>query len=272
MRCAAVVRGSYVPVKPWKGTVLSVYGAVVNFLHPDGFLVSMVKDVARMSGYGLVVPDFFRSVSLGRLKGKDVFCRGGEILVGTEVVITFRTAPLWLGNVEACSKAPADLPLEHLFSVYRENAPAEGFSSLVLGDVHDTYGRAAVSVLEKAGNSETIDLSSLVGLGIGFTPSGDDFIAGALLFTALFGGGKRGKPVVGRTISAALHKTTSGGRTLLSLVLRNSFPFYLKEFSDTLCTESGEFDAQSIISHVLSHGSTSGSDALAGFFWISEFY
>ncbi len=265
----AALKGVYIPENPWKGSVLSVYKKAVNILHPDGFLVSLLKDREQMSGYGLVVPGLFTGTYPDRLKGKSVLYRSGTLTVDPFCSVNFAGSASWSGIVPVCNKT---LPLKHLLSTYREQAPLDGFSSLILGNSADIYGRAALSILKKAGTGRTLDLYPLVGLGIGFTPSGDDFISGVLLFVTMFGKSERYADFsVKRTaITGVLDKTTPGGRTLLSLVLKNSFPEYLRVFASVLCSAGKPKEIESAVSLVLTHGSTSGSDALAGFLWFAE--
>ncbi len=263
------IKGRHVPVQPWEGTVLSVYGKAVNILHPDGFLVSVLKNGEQMSGYGLVAADLFSLMSPGDLEGIPVVCDSEKIIFEPAISIDYSMAQLWSGGVSVCRKP---IPLEKLLAVYRRKAPREGFSSLILGDVSDIYTKAALAILEKVESGGIVDLSPLVGLGIGFTPSGDDFISGVMLYLRVFGEGEKASVTVDRAaITAALRKTTPGGRTLLSLVLQNSFPAYLKTFTRALCGDVYKNNAETVVSRVLTHGATSGSDALAGFFWIAGY-
>ena len=109
-----------------------------------------------------------------------------------------------------------------------------------------------------------MDLSKLVGLGIGFTPSGDDFLTGAMLYEVL-----SGSYLINReSILTRLSKTTEGGRTLLVMAVKNSFPYYLKVFAESIYAGKSSFD--DIVKRALEHGSTSGSDAIAGFLWAAE--
>ena len=266
---SAALKGEYIPENPWRGSVLSVYTKAVNILHPDGFLVSLLKDRGQMSSYGLVVPGLFTGISPDKLKGKSVICGSGTLMIDSCCSVDFADAASWSGTVPVCKNM---LPLKNLLTVYRVQAPQEGFSSLILGNSNDIYGRAAFSILEKAKTDRILDFHSLVGLGIGFTPSGDDFISGAMLFVNMFGNRKKYAEfsVNRNAIAGVLDKTTPGGRTLLSLVLKNSFPEYLRAFASALSYAGGAKKIESAVSLALTHGSTSGSDALAGFFWFAE--
>ncbi len=119
-----------------------------------------------------------------------------------------------------------------------------------------------------------IDLSGLVGLGIGFTPSGDDFVMGSLLGESLFGTllGERSVTIDRDRLRERLGSTTYGGKTLLVGAINGNFPLYILEGLDRLllvltAPDSGiEWNrVGNAIEMIISHGSTSGADALSGF-------
>ena len=111
-------------------------------------------------------------------------------------------------------------------------------------------------------NKESEKYGCLVGLGPGLTPSGDDFLTGLLLARDLL---ERPSPApLKEAIRARLALTTNAGKTLLYGALEKRYPFYLHEFARAWSSaqDSGE-EAAAVIS-ALAHGSTSGTDALAG--------
>ena len=135
-------------------------------------------------------------------------------------------------------------------------------------------------------------LSDLVGLGIGMTPSGDDFVVGFLAAKAVVG---RGWPSweARQLLEGRAAGTTPAGATILRQALRGQFPAYLVDFALGLaavahangetcgrprrgsgCTdpvEQSEVQAagRPSISHLVeaaaAHGHSSGLDALTGF-------
>ena len=101
---------------------------------------------------------------------------------------------------------------------------------------------------------------AMVGCGPGLSPSGDDFLTGALLAfagSALF----RGK------IERALPGTTAPGRTLLWMALQRQFPAYLVEFVDVVSAADSAGAVVAAARAACARGETSGTDALAGFCW-----
>jgi len=153
------------------------------------------------------------------------------------------------------------------------------FHSLVaLQTSDDPFVRRAATVLDAiiTANPSVIDLSPLVGLGIGFTPSGDDFISGALLTVRLLG--KRGgssvpasvptgpAPVDTAQLWNTLGKTTSGGATLLRLALNDTPPAYQLRILDAIAANRPE----EVVAIARSHGHSSGLDALTGTIWMAR--
>ncbi len=113
-------------------------------------------------------------------------------------------------------------------------------------------------------------LSPLVGLGIGLTPSGDDFLAGALLGEriALLAGSGRPPLLIDREeIAGALAGTSAAGATLLRLALHDSFPAYLLDLAREVVAARGPAEVLAAVRRAATHGETSGSDACTGLWW-----
>lgn len=262
-------KGSFLPAEPWEGTVQSVYSKAVNLLHPSGILISVVDGPRNMTDYGLTVEDF--NAFLPEISRGSRFLWKNNQIIFHDFVIDISKAFFWSGSVD---RFPAYIHecIKPFKNVFIESAETDGLSPVVTGRAGNLYAAAALRILSVydriSWNKEAapLDVSPLVGLGIGFTPSGDDFISGALLFEVLTG--RRG--INRERIKENLEKTTVGGKTLLSLALKDSFPSYLKEFALSLHAEAG--NPADIVKKALQHGSTSGSDALSGFFWIAELF
>ncbi len=245
-----------------KGRVISVYSGAVNIILPGGYLCSLLKNRSQMSDLGITVPDLFADDAHMALKDSDVIFSGGVLILSGSLRVVYDTAERWSGEVSPCRFS---VPLEELVEVYKKSAASGGLSPVITGKNHNIYSRRALSVLDSS-LGKYADLSPLIGLGIGFTPSGDDFITGVLLYADVFDCLDSKSSLVDRTaISDGVAKTTSGGRTLLSLALKHSYPFYLKEFISGLCEKNKDIDE--IVISSLDHGATSGSDAVAGFIW-----
>jgi hypothetical protein len=263
----AEYRGSFLPEESWKGSIQSSYSKVLNLLHPSGYLISIVDSINNMSDFGVVIPNFSYLVS--ELSNGSFFSWEGSQIIFSDIIVDITRASEWSGALPRGSfkNLPDSTPLKSTFNNF---ATDEGLSPVFTNKAGNIYSNAAGNIIEMAVIDENIskgtllDLSLLVGLGIGFTPSGDDFLTGVMLWETI-----SGIAIMNReTIKSNLSGTTEGGRTLLILALRNSFPFYLKQFAESFF--SGKFSTEDVVKRVLKHGSTSGSDALTGFLWASE--
>jgi hypothetical protein len=111
-------------------------------------------------------------------------------------------------------------------------------------------------------------LEPLVGLGMGFTPSGDDFLAGVFLGERALLLQRAAAPEIdSQSIASMLHRSSPGGRTLLWLALRGSFPSYLLAAARGLARAVTLQAVFEVVEKAVAHGKTSGTDALVGLLW-----
>jgi hypothetical protein len=155
------------------------------------------------------------------------------------------------------------------------------------GDAQNLFVQKAAGILRRSfqqtPNGTCIcGLSQLVGLGPGLTPSGDDFIAGLLLGEKILSllptpqevlesslRGSRMAPVIPWKINKGelwrgLTRTNDGGRTLLYQTLLGYFPNYLISVAKNLGKAQAMGDMAGVVRRAVSHGETSGTDALVG--------
>lgn len=104
----------------------------------------------------------------------------------------------------------------------------------------------------------------MIGLGQGLTPAGDDFITGALLAEQSL---QRPLRIDTKKIEARLEKTTAPGRTLLFAALRGSFPAFILSYLEQIDKARSDGEIVTAARAAAKHGSTSGRDCLAGFYW-----
>ena len=146
-------------------------------------------------GEGEVCARFQRSVYL-RLPGGKYACLGDPSLgcgplnalvegfsppaMGARVAV--EVASLWAPPAPPLHGAP-DLPA--LQAAARGRTPAEGLGCLVVGSHNGLSGHAqpALDALERwlVGNALGEEAATLIGLGPGLTPSGDDYLGGVML-------------------------------------------------------------------------------------------
>lgn len=209
----------------------------------------------------------------------------GETTAGTSLY-SGRVDPLLSQAPEATHERALLLTLAELIL---EHEDGTGFGSLARyvlpfaargHQLANPFVSHAATLLQPAFESATplSDLlPSLVGLGIGFTPSGDDFVAGALAAFALTG---RKLPRRSRDalLARASTATTIPGAVLLNDAADESFPLYLREFAHWFAKAATGAPASwapqpsptgptlgEAVERAARHGHSSGIDALTGF-------
>lgn len=147
-----------------------------------------------------------------------------------------------------------------------------GFASSQLNLMYDNFislirkGSGAVSTTSAIG-TDTGSLvfekavSSLIGAGVGLTPSGDDFLQGMILFEAITGSGTSLKNLVQQQLQ---HRST----TDVSLAYYEAlFDGYVNAQWIKLCTAiltENEQQLVEAIKKIQAYGATSGNDSLVG--------
>ncbi|NOY08525.1 MAG: DUF2877 domain-containing protein [Spirochaetes bacterium] len=270
--------GSLVRQFPGKLRVLSVYSGAVNLLHSKGLLISLVRSMDQMSALSICIPDIF---SVGGIVTDSIepgleFELTGDMLKSERITVVPENARLFNGFL--CIEEKVFLPDTHEFirQLLLKYGKRGGLLGIIDKDTElNIFERKALTVLEtlfpkdmgklqKELPVKIRGLSELIGLGIGFTPSGDDFIAGVILGEELTGDRGHNCPLIDRDeIMGALHKTGYGGRTLLWQVLKNRFPFYMIKLADGLLTGVPD-EMEKAVCRAVSHGETSGTDLLTG--------
>lgn len=268
--------------------MVSLFSRAFNVLHPRGLLVGVVAAPEQMSPFALLAEGLFRAeggVAPGARIAKGAMCRrtsSGLIVSGMRLDLSGsrpwdgRLPPGLMGSIADPSSLAALLR-----AAIAAAGAEDGLREIVVpGSSGTIFARRAREILASAHNGEDgrreklRGLSGFVGLGIGFTPSGDDFISGVLLAREMTGRG--GPELDEQEIRSALDRTNDGGRTLLTGVLSRCFPAYLLEFAGAIAasirsSSSGgaavERSVQDAVRAAAAHGETSGTDAVTGFAW-----
>ena len=276
----AEIKGAFADDFSGSAVVASVYSKAVNILLSNSLLLSIVRSEDELSALSILVPELFsEGIEISHLfkSGAEVSITG-ERVRAENVEIDLRNADLW-----DCSLIYERSRINWETIALLEKALMKyGKKGGLLGIIDkscepDIFTRKALEVLEGPAETPGIEqpetpvvlqgLSGLVGLGIGFTPSGDDFIASVIMGERIAKAAGKPYPVIDRRdIENALYKTSYGGRTLLWQVLRNQFPFYMVKFIKSLLRGEPSEIAASVSKTVL-HGETSGTDFLTGLLW-----
>ena len=277
--------GTLVPTEG-RMRVHSVYRRAVNLeLSNARRLVSLVCRTADMAPAAMLLDRLPAPLA----RGIDcVFERSG-LRIGRKWSVVYADAQRWDGGLPHGAEyrisgqriaALRTLVVEHgspggLLGLIHEPArnAVSAFAQRLLGAAVDppVAAQTAVPMAEAVER----DVSALVGLGVGLTPSGDDFLAGALMAQQLCHDSGTCCNRLNRTaIEQRLHATTSGGETLLAAAVRRQFPAYLLQLTERLFRVEACPGAATappaphrVESRLLEHGQTSATDAAVGMLW-----
>jgi hypothetical protein len=247
-RCPAKLRGEAVPGFPWEGQAVSVFSRAVNLLSGEHRLVSLVIDELQMTEFSVLL-EALPPVEEGHTVRGDAeslrFSRPGS-KEGSVAVIDLSGTEFWSGRLPAIPVQDLSPRLpEILAHRLLRSGKAEGLADLAAGGMPEggevppagegllvqRARKVLAAVAGAAENGGFVDLSGLIGLGIGFTPSGDDFIVGALAAEDLLQRGfaagapaPSGVPQIDRNrIAERSAATTYGGAALLRAAAGGSY-------------------------------------------------
>lgn len=297
-----IALGTDVPTTA-QSTIFSIHETAIN-LQVDGMddLVSITTDpeAVTVTSVGCAVSARFDGFSALRLhRGDQAAITGESIQLGDGHAVGIRIqseCPVYTGRIGPLAPAAAGAADEDAGTIARRlatrvlaeasNRQIKGLAPLCGVLAHDSSGpdrpaaveqrsdgfsRAVLArarrVLAEASGGQDFEraLPEFVGLGPGFTPSGDDFVVGFLAARQ-----RTGRVVPAQTrarIAGRAAGTTLAGATLLRQALRGAFPAYLRTFAlaaDTATAASA--DAVEVpFSRAAVHGASSGLDTLSGF-------
>lgn len=284
--------------------VFSLHDRVINLELPaagsaatSSVLLSLVLEGGDMSDLAMQVPALPGElepgsvVAWGDVTASEGFAGerdGARIRLRLETGRGKRWSGLLAGDVKVPRAVSTRREVrETIRRALREEGAPSSFRGLVLGRNENAFVARARAVLEAAVPATESRLSpvavppfaalleGLCGLGVGFTPSGDDFVAGLLLAAAMtdgpwyrrspdgvFGEAEAAEARIRRTLGT----TTAGGRTLLRLALQGRFPAYLLAVAAAV-TAPAPGKLERALHVAFRHGATSGQDAMSGFLW-----
>lgn len=270
------------------GKVVSVYAKAINILTSENLIVSLVENHTQMTPLSICLPALFRGSEAqeGRVKPGDRAKLEARGLTISGLSVDLGSGEIWEGTLvpdDVRNFRPFKIPL--LGEALLEKGKKGGLLGLICpGGQQDPFVKKASGVLDRVfteqhDTREIRGLSQLVGLGIGFTPSGDDFISGVLLGDRIVdlssasqkeltetARGTTGDMIGEEEIWDALDKTNYGGRTLLWQALQGHFPYYMIDAARGLAEANNDKEMKEMVGRAASHGETSGTDALVGLF------
>ncbi len=131
------------------------------------------------------------------------------------------------------------------------------FSNVLIAGISSAFVAADITTAKSLA-------AQVAGLGIGLTPSGDDFLMGALYAAWTIHPREKVEPFAKEIAESAAPLTTSLSAAWLKSAGRGEAGISWHEFFDAMIFPNSDLEPP--ISKILSSGHTSGADALAGFF------
>ena len=260
--------------------VLAVFERACNLVTPDGDVVTLATPQVGDGPLNVVVngtPGFCAGVGRGasvRLVGDRL--QVDALWVDLEGAAVWEPRPDW--ETLRARRTAIGSWLPHLRALCLRHAPAGSLLALLGGSppgdtsTHATLSaaRRATAALQEgwAGDPQRLHegVAGLAGLGSGLTPSGDDLLAGAMLWAWL------AHPTPGTFCRAvarvAAPRTTTLSAALLRAAARGECNAAWHALLAALSMGQREGAGKKIaaaVHEILSHGATSGADSLAGF-------
>lgn len=265
------------------GQVTGVHRQACNIESDHGDVLSLVLPHVGNGPLSIVV--LGQPSQFARLRsGMPVSLKGRRLALGNAAVVGFDGAKIW----EPCPdwedlRSRVDVIRDHLpaaLELAKPIATRESLLQLVAGPPHrhtppDTLTAAlhvralvATGLLREGWNTARGLLREgtvhLAGAGPGLTPAGDDFLTGVMLGAWL--AHREPRAFCDILLEAAAPRTSLLSAAYLRAAAKGQCSEDWHHLLQSLSGESAP-DLESAVRGVISHGATSGGDALGGFVW-----
>lgn len=271
----AIETGALVEKFTGTGVVVSVFDKAINIRLPNGLLISILKHPKTMTAMSVCCPDLFSDDLLSTLQanqtvimdpvGLSVEC----VRMDTSNADTFEG--LWTEN--SSHKTIPTTAVRMFERVLEFSGRTGGLAGLTRHGPSDgtgaslllNHGRKIAAGVMKGKRPAAEELKKFIGLGPGFTPSGDDVICGFLLGDQMDSTHDRLIDMEGKQLlKNRLQTTNDGGKTLIWQAIQGRFPKYLLHVAKNCIKAKTAKEMLNIIQDASGYGHTSGIDALTG--------
>lgn len=256
--------------RPFTARVLASFDQACDLVTPGGDVIAVVTPRVGDGPLNIVVEA--RPGVLGTVdRDAPVELDEGTLRAG-QVEIALNDAPVWEPCPDWSALRPkleaikTDLP--PLRTIALSHTPAG--SLLAAPDMTDYVILSEAKNLESGWEEDGARLQEaaarLAGRGIGLTPAGDDFLAGAMLWAWL--AHPAPGPFCGTMAEIAVPRTTRLSAAFLRAAARGECDADWHGLLAALSSGSAARLAPAV-QQVMAHGATSGADMLAGFLWLA---
>lgn len=267
------------------GRIHSVFDKVVNIITFDGKLCTIAQEdidngpyTARVKAENMCS---FREALLGQ--GDMLGCRGDCLYLGDKMLISLQNAVLWQPEIINCSfynriavekniKRVCDCIINYggfggmkYYYMKQSGRDLTNYCPTAIElELYKSAGEFLLSIVNKEYHQINGAVKSLIGLGVGLTPSGDDFLAG-FIFTIT----KLNNPIavlVRKAVESILEeeaRTTEISRHMLMAACEGKVRENIENLIKGIFQQESDISEDTIY-NVLSIGSTSGVDLAIG--------
>jgi hypothetical protein len=235
--------------------ILHVFDRACNLINERGEVLSVVTPGIGNGPFNLVVEDMVLFTEHLNIESP-VSIIEDRLILG-DLTLSTTEAKLW----------PPCPDWEMLHSKRKEilnqlsSLPSTNYESLLPNSLLTTFSTALAHEDIK---SSVTAAQELAGLGMGLTPSGDDFIMGGIHAAWIIHPYEAAKKLTQEIVNTAAPLTTSLSAAWIRSEGRGEAGELWHRFFEAICT-GDESDIQRDVDRILSVGETSGVDAFAGF-------
>lgn len=264
--------------------VHSAYERTINLMI-DGQLIALQVKGSPVSPISVILPlDPTEIRNLDAHEGQKIILEGSNIVIGKTAITFDASTAVYDGYL---NKYNFNADMKHLIKSIIEKAHRGGFSfltnpskvpeDLVLSYVKQKLKTVITLIHDDKTEAAAEAISSLIGVGTGLTPSGDDFITGMLSAFSAFPETFDEDIVeqVRNSVSLHLQNTNEISMAFIKCALDNQFSVPVISLYQWLCSENGlpetrKSQSDEILQSFLAIGHSSGIDTLTGIWWSLE--
>lgn len=293
MHFQALSVGIRVPTRHFNGTVHSVFRQACNlWLEADTLLTLLPCQTGNLP-HGIRLNTFSHSVFLHGLRvGQPVACRGGILRInGPDFSVDLRPAWPWHIDlkglrIDLCGPTQAQswaVAWSELKMHCHKHGMSENLGALFLSEGRLAMSAVSEILLQQSASTISlllqatcrlrlreaiISMRSLIGLGYGLTPSGDDFLVGYLTGLWCTAGANPSRMRFLQALGSELSEASRNTNEISGAYLRSAAKGHVSEPMAKLAQQLSRADTMSSVRAVtqtaLQVGHTSGSDGLLG--------
>lgn len=254
--------------------ILHVFGRACNLINERGEILSIVTPEIGHGPFNLVVETDFLFVEHLSIESAVSFSSDhlalGDLNISTAKAKLWNAKPDWSllhSERDNISGQVKKLPITNYLEHGSFDTPLNGHSGLfnrqhlpILQSSNSLVSSLAIADLP----SSLLAAKQLAGLGIGLTPSGDDFLMGALHAARIIHSRETATLLAQAVAESAAPLTTSLSAAWLRSAGRGEAGILWHQFFDALVA-GDTIRIKASVEKILAVGETSGADALAGF-------